>query len=149
MLIWVDADACPNTIKEILFRAAVRTQVVVILVANQFIRVPSSEFIKALRVPQGFDMADNEILKKMHSEDLVITADIPLANAVIEKGGTALNPRGTLYTKNNVKQCLSIRDFHEHLRSCGNITRGPALLSQKEVRDFSNALDQFLTARSR
>ena len=144
MQIWVDADACPNVIKEILFRAAERTQVVLALVANQSIRVPPSRFIRAIQVSSGFDVADNAIVERMAAGDLVITADIPLAAAVVEKGGHALNPRGELYTRDNVRQHLAIRNFMEELRSSGINTGGPATLSQSERQAFANQLDRFL-----
>ena len=144
MTIWVDADACPKVIKEILFRAAERTQVELILVANQILQTPPSKFIKALRVISGFDVADNEIVKKLAAGDLVITADIPLAAEVIEKGGHALNPRGELYTTDNIKARLSMRDFMDTLRASGINTGGPAALSQSDRLAFANSLDKFL-----
>ncbi len=145
MRIWVDADACPNVIKEILFRAADRTKTQLILVANQPLRSPPSPFIKKMQVSSGFDVADNQIVLNMQAGDLVITADIPLADAVIDKGGIALNPRGELYSKGNIKQRLSIRNFSEQLRSTGVVTGGPARLSKKEIQAFANRLDQFLS----
>lgn len=145
MQIWVDADACPKIIKDILFRAADRTKTTIILVSNQLLDTPSSPFILKMKVSQGFDVADNHIVKHMQSGDLVITADIPLADAAIDKGGTALNPRGELYSKSNIKQRLSIRDFSTNLRSSGVITGGPNKISQKEIQAFANCLDQFLT----
>jgi uncharacterized protein YaiI (UPF0178 family) len=147
MQIWVDADACPNVIKEILFRAANRTQIMVILVANQPLRSPPSAFIKKMQVSAGFDVADNHIVKYLQSGDLVITADIPLADAVIEKGGAALNPRGELYTKSNIKQRLAIRNLSDSLRSSGIVTGGPAQLSKKEIQAFANSLDRFLAKK--
>lgn len=147
MQIWVDADACPNVIKEILFRAANRTQTTIILVANQPMRTPPSLYIKTVQVSFGFDVADNHIVKSMNAGDLVITADIPLADAAIEKGGTALNPRGELYSLTNIKQRLSIRNFSEGLRSSGVITGGPAPLSKREIQAFANCLDQYLTKK--
>lgn len=149
MRIWVDADACPNVIKDILFRAANRTKIAMILVANQTIRIPSSPFIKMIQVPGGFDMADNYIVKNLEAHDLVITADIPLADAVIDKGGIALNPRGELYSKKNIKERLSMRDFSENLRGSGVMTGGPARLSKGDIQAFANSLDQFLTALSK
>lgn len=145
MNIWVDADACPKLIKEILFRAAIRTQTPMILVANQFIAVPPSPFIKAIRVSAGFDVADNYIVEQMTAGDLVITADIPLADGAITKKGFALNPRGELYTESNIKLRLSVRNLSETLRSTGVRTGGPPTLSKKEIQTFANALDQFLT----
>lgn len=144
MQIWIDADACPNIIKDILFRAAIRTKTQLTLVANQAINAPASVFIKKLVVPGGFDVADNKIVDCMSPGDLVITADIPLADAVITKGGFALNPRGEMYTEANIKQRLSIRNFSEGLRSSGVRTGGPAAFSKKEVQDFANSLDRFL-----
>ena len=144
MQIWVDADACPNIIKEILFRAATRTKTKMVLVANQMIRIPPSPFIKMTQVSAGFDVADNYIVKNLQKNDLVITADIPLANAVIEKEGAALNPRGELYSPSNIKQKLAIRNLSESLRSTGVMTGGPDKLSKKEVQAFANALDRFL-----
>lgn len=144
--IWVDADACPNVIKEILFRAAIRTNVVTTFVANQLIRVPPSLFIKKILVSSGFDVADNYIVLHMQNGDLIITADIPLADAVIEKGGIALNPRGELYSESNIKHKLAIRNLNESLRSSGMLTGGPMQISKKEIQVFSNALDRFLLA---
>src|SRR5690554_4514300 len=119
MTIWVDADACPVAAKEILFRAAIRTETPLVLVANQYIRIPPSPFIKSLQVAAGFDVADNEIVQKAEAGDLVITADIPLAADVVAKKCIALNPRGELYTKENIRQRLNMRDFMETLRSSG------------------------------
>ena len=144
MKIWVDADACPNIVKDILFRASTRTKTHLVLVANQLVRSPLSAYIKKIQVSAGFDVADNRIVQEMESGDLVITADIPLADAAIEKGGFALNPRGELYTKTNIKQRLSVRNFSESLRSSGVVTGGPAILGKKEVQAFANALDRFL-----
>lgn len=147
MTLWIDADACPKTIKEILFRAADRKKIITILVANQSLATPPSPFIKTMRVPMGFDVADNYIVQHVQTGDLVITADIPLADAVIDKGGTALNPRGELYTKNNIKQRLAIRNFSENLRNSGVMTGGPEKLSPREIQAFANSLDQFLSSR--
>jgi uncharacterized protein YaiI (UPF0178 family) len=146
MQIWVDADACPNIIKDILFRAAKRTQINVILVANQPLNTPISPYIQKLVVGAGFDVADKKIIQSMQAGDIVITADIPLANDVVEKGGTALNPRGEQYTVKNIKHHLSIRNFAENLRSSGVITGGPATLSKKEIQTFANCLDRLLNA---
>ena len=143
--IWIDADACPNVIKEILFRAANRTKIVATFVANQSIRVSPSPFIKKIQVPSGFDVADNYIVQHMQGGDLVITADIPLADAVIEKGGSALNPRGELYSQSNIKHRLAIRNLNESLRSSGMLIGGPMQISKKEIQTFSNALDRVLT----
>lgn len=145
MRIWVDADACPAQVKEILFRAANRAKIEIILVANQPLFTPTSPFIKKIRVSSGFDVADNVIVEKMQPGDLVITADIPLANAAIEKGGVALNPRGTLYSASNIKERLSIRNFSENLRNIGVMTGGPAKLGKKEIQAFANCLDKILT----
>ncbi len=148
MQIWVDADACPKIIKEILFRAANRTQIRVTLVANQLLHIPPSSFIKIIKVSAGFDVADNYIIQSMEKGDLVITADIPLADAVITKEGIALNPRGHLYTKNNIKESLAFRNLNDSLRSSGVLIRGPSEISKKDIQLFANALDQFLYRRS-
>ncbi len=145
MKIWVDADACPVVIKDILFRAAERTGVQMTLVANHPVRIPSSRCIKFLQVKSGFDVADNEIVKRLDAGDLVITSDIPLAADVIEKGGYALNPRGELYTDDNIKARLNMRDFMDTLRSSGIDTGGPPALSQSDRQSFANNLDKFLT----
>jgi uncharacterized protein len=144
MRIWVDADACPKVIKEILFRAANRTETLITLVANQLLVTPSSPFITKIQVTSGFDVADNRIANNLQPGDLVITADIPLADAIINKGGLALNPRGELYSLDNIKQRLSIRNFSDGLRSSGISTGGPATLSKKEIQNFANNLDQIL-----
>jgi len=145
MNIWVDADACPVVIKEILFRAAERTGVQVTLVANQPINIPRSRYIKFVQVASGFDVADNEIVKRLESGDLVVTSDIPLAAEVIEKGGSALSPRGELYTTSNIRARLNMRDFMESLRSSGIDTGGPATLNQNDRQSFANHLDKFMT----
>ncbi len=144
MDIWVDADACPVVIKEILFRAAERTEVPVTLVANQPMRVPGSRFITALQVSSGFDVADDEIVKRTAAGDLVITSDIPLAAEVIDKGATALSPRGELYTRENIKGRLNMRDFLDTMRSSGMDTGGPPALSQTDRQQFANHLDRIL-----
>ena len=144
MKIWVDADACPVVIKDILFRAAERTQVQVTLVANQVINIPASRFIKFIQVKQGFDVADNEIVKRLDSGDLVITSDIPLAADAIEKGATALSSRGELYTANNIKARLNMRDFMESLRASGVNTGGPPALSHSDRKSFADQLDKIL-----
>lgn len=149
MRIWVDADACPAMVKEILFRAANRTKTPLILVANQVIPMPVSEYITKVRVSAGLDVADKYIVEHMQADDLVITADIPLANAVIDKNGTALNPRGELYSQDNIKQRLSIRNFNQELRSSGIETGGPDRLNQRDIHAFANRLDQFLTSYQR
>ena len=145
MQIWVDADACPNVIKEILFRAAIRAHVSLTLVANQLLRAPPSPYIKALQVPSGFDVADSKIVQQLQSGDLVITADIPLAALVIEKGGHALNPRGEFYTIENIRERLAMRNFMDELRNTGVNTGGPAMLSLSDRQAFANQLDRFLT----
>lgn len=145
MKIWVDADACPGVIKDILFRAAERTGVQLTLVANHSIPVPKSRHIKFLQVRSGFDVADNEIVKRLDAGDLVITADIPLAADVIDKGGYALNPRGELYTANNIRARLNMRDFMDTLRASGVDTGGPPALSQGDRKSFANQLDKILT----
>lgn len=144
MRIWVDADACPKVIKEILFRAAARTETSLILVSNHAISAPPSPFISKVQVTAGFDVADNKIVQSIEPGDLVITADIPLADAVIENGGIALNPRGELYSEANIKERLSIRNFSTDLRSSGVRTGGPAIMSKKEIQCFANALDTVL-----
>lgn len=145
MQIWIDADACPKIIKEIVYRAAIRTQTCLTLVANQHLQIPSSPFIKKIMVQAGFDVADNYIVQHMGGGDLVITADIPLADLVIDKGGTALNPRGELYSKANIKQRLAVRHLHAELRDNGLIRGGPPTLGKKDVQAFANSLDQFLS----
>lgn len=145
MQIWVDADACPNVIKDILFRAATRARVLLTLVANQLLRTPPSPYIKAIQVPSGFDVADSKIVQQMQSGDLVITADIPLAALVIEKGGHALNPRGQFYTIENIRERLAMRNFMDELRNTGVNTGGPAVLSLSDRQAFANQLDRFLT----
>lgn len=145
MKIWVDADACPVVIKEILFRAAERTKLEVTLVANQFVQIPKSRYIKSVQVGQGFDVADNEIVKRLEAGDLVITSDIPLAADVIEKGGLALSPRGEMYTTNNIKARLNMRDFMESLRASGVDTGGPSAMNQGDRKEFANHLDKLIT----
>ncbi|NOY63577.1 MAG: YaiI/YqxD family protein [Gammaproteobacteria bacterium] len=145
MKIWVDADACPVVIKEILFRAAERTKVPLTLVANHSIRTPPSRYIKFLQVASGFDVADNEIVKRLSAGDLVITGDIPLAAEVIEKGGRALNPRGELYSEDNIKARLNMRDFMETLRASGIESGGPPALNQSDRKSFANHLDSLLS----
>ncbi|KAF7600300.1 MAG: DUF188 domain-containing protein [Candidatus Dactylopiibacterium carminicum] len=142
--LWVDADACPVVIKEIIFRAATRKQLETILVANQMLRVPPSPFIRAVQVPAGFDVADNHIASQIQPGDLVVTADIPLAAQVIERGGVALNPRGELYTAANVRESLAMRNFMEELRSAGIQTGGPTAFSQADRQAFANQLDRLL-----
>jgi len=149
MQIWVDADACPNVIKEILFRAAERVQIPLILVANKILQIPPSHYIRTMRVGAGFDVADNKIVREMESGDLVITADIPLAAAVIGRGGHALNPRGEFYSKENIEERLTMRNLMDELRETGVNTGGPATLSQKDRQAFANGLDRFLARHCR
>ena len=144
MKIWVDADACPNVIKDILFRAAKRTETMLVLVANASLSTPGSRFISTVRVEQGFDSADNYIVSHMSANDLVITADIPLAALVVSNKGIAINPRGTVYDENNIKQRLGLRDMMESLRGSGVNIGGPATLGAKEKINFANALDRIL-----
>ncbi|QYJ87218.1 YaiI/YqxD family protein [Shewanella mesophila] len=145
MKIWVDADACPGVIKEMLFRAADRAEIEVTLVANHAMRIPPSRFINLVTVSSGFDVADDEIVKRLNGGDLVITADIPLASEVIDKGGFALNPRGELYTTQNIKSILNMRDFMDTMRASGVQTGGPAAIGQSEKQAFGNQLDRFIT----
>lgn len=147
MAIWVDADACPKVIKEILFRAAQRLSVQVTLVANQTLAVPPSPFIRTLRVAAGFDVADNEIVRRISPGDLVITADIPLAAEVLGKGALALNPRGELYSHETIRERLVMRDFMDTLRASGVQTGGPPPLSQRERQEFARELDRWLQHR--
>lgn len=144
MKIWVDADACPVVIKEILYRAAERTKITTTLVANQFLRTPPSAYIKTIHVPSGFDVADNRIVLALEAGDLVITADIPLAAQVVEKGAHALNPRGELYTEANIKERLSMRNLMEELRSNGVEISGPSTFNQSDRQAFAAALDRLI-----
>ena len=145
MQIWVDADACPVVIRDILFRAAERTGIELTLVANKPIRVPPSRHVKSLQVSAGFDVADNEIVKRLAAGDLVVTADIPLAAEVIGKGGHALNPRGELYSADTIGARLNMRDFMDTLRASGIHTGGPPTLSQGDRKAFADNLDRLLT----
>jgi uncharacterized protein YaiI (UPF0178 family) len=142
--IWVDADACPGVIKEILFRAAERRQIRTTLVANQMLRTPPSKFIRAVQVAHGFDVADAHIVDQVSAGDLVITADIPLAAQVIERGATVIDPRGELLTPATIRERLNLRDFMEGLRAAGVDTGGPAAFSQADRQAFANQLDRFL-----
>lgn len=144
MKIWVDADSCPVVIKEILFRAAERTQTQTTLLANHYLKVPPSKVISFVQVSAGFDVADDEIVKRADANDLVITADIPLAAEVVEKGCLALNPRGELYTESNIRQRLNMRDFMDTLRSSGIETGGAPPISQSDRQAFANNLDKLL-----
>ncbi len=147
MKIWVDADACPGVIKEILFRAAKRTGISVTLVANHYLQVPKLRQIEFLKVLPGFDVADNEIVRRVEAGDLVITGDIPLAAEVIEKGAQALNPRGEMYSTENIRSLLNMRDFMDTMRSSGvNTSGGPAALDLTDRQAFANQLDKFLSA---
>ncbi len=150
MQIWVDADACPKVIKEILYRVAERAKIQIILVANQSLVVPKSPFIRSIRVSAGFDVADNYIVQEIRKDDLIITADIPLAAEVIEKGGHALNPRGELYSTETIKQKLVMRDLMDELRGTGEVIGGgPAPLNQRDRREFANQLDRFVAKWNR
>lgn len=144
MTIWVDADACPQVIKDILFRAAERTATDLVLVANQPLRTPPSKRIRAIQVATGYDVADNEIVRRLQAGDLVITADIPLAAEVIEAGGQVLSPRGEPFTRENIKGRLTMRDFMETLRASGIQSGGPPALGQKDRMSFANRLDTWL-----
>lgn len=149
MKIWVDADACPKQVKEILFRVAERAKMTVTLVANQWIRVPASDYIKFMQVADGPDIADDEIARQCAAADLVITADIPLAARIVEKGALALDPRGRLYDKNNIKQILSMRDFMDSMRGSGIETGGPGSFGQKERQLFADQLDRIVAKAAR
>jgi uncharacterized protein YaiI (UPF0178 family) len=145
MHIWVDADACPKVIKEILYRVVERLQIPMTMVANKALYIPKSPLIQMIRVAAGADVADAEIVAQMSAGDLVITADVPLAADVIEKKGHALNPRGTFYSEANVKQSLTMRNFMDDLRGSGVITGGPGAFSNSDRMAFANQLDRFLT----
>jgi uncharacterized protein YaiI (UPF0178 family) len=144
MKIWIDADACPRAIKEILFRASERTGVPVTLVANRFTQAPTSPHVTLLQVPQGPDVADDEIAARCSAGDLVVTADIPLAARIVEKGALALDPRGRLYDASNVKQVLAMRDFMDSMRGSGAETGGPSAFGAREREAFANELDRIL-----
>lgn len=147
MKIWVDADACPGAVKEILFRAAERTGIHVTLVANQALRTPKSKFVRSVVVERTFDAADHWICAHLEATDLVITADVPLAAEAVEAGATALNPRGELYTKDNVRERLNMRDMMEDLRSSGMVSGGPSTFGSREKQAFANQLDKYLQSR--
>lgn len=149
MNIWVDADACPVAIKEIIIRAANRTQLLTTFVANHVIKVPNSAFLKSIQVEQGFDVADNEIVRRCSAGDLVITQDIPLAAEIIANNAYAMSPRGERWSKENIGARLNIRDFMETMRSSGVQTGGPATLSSRDKMTFANALDQMLAKAER
>jgi uncharacterized protein YaiI (UPF0178 family) len=146
MSIWVDADACPKPVKEILFRAAARTQVELILVANQMLAIPKSPWIRCVQVPKGFDVADNEIVQRVAAGDLVVTADIPLASEVIAKGAQVITPRGEPFDAGSIAAALTMRNFMDTLRSSGVETGGPAAFSASDQRVFARQLDRYLAA---
>jgi uncharacterized protein YaiI (UPF0178 family) len=145
MEIFVDADACPKVIKEVLYKTVQRRKIVMTLVADQYLKVPVSEYIRTIQVPSDIDSADEKIVELVTSGDLVITADIPLADQVVSKGGFAINPRGELYTEQNIKERLAIRDMMADMRSCGLELGGPPVFNQKNREKFINQLDRFLT----
>ena len=149
MKIWVDADACPVVIRDILCRAAVKRQIETTFVANQAVRLPTSPWLKSLQVPKGFDVADDEIANRATEGDLVITADIPLASEVLAKGSFVITPRGEQYTMNNIKQRLQMRDFMETMRSSGEHTGGPPPLNQADRKHFADQLDRLLQRYAR
>ncbi|MCD1648798.1 YaiI/YqxD family protein [Marinobacter adhaerens] len=149
MQIWVDADACPVPIREIICRAATRWQIDTTFIANHAITLPPSPYIKRRQVPQGFDVADNEIMDQMHEGDLVITQDIPLAAEAIEKGADVFNPRGQAFTKENIRQRLAMRNFMEEMRNAGQVTGGPAPFSQTDRKEFADKLDRWLQRNAR
>lgn len=144
MQIWVDADACPKAVKEILYRAAERVEVPLNLVANRPLHIPRSRYLRVVQVPSGFDEADHRIVDLMQTGDLVVTGDIPLAAAVVEKGGHVLGPRGEQFTEDNIQERLAMRNLMDQLRSTGLDTGGPAALSKSDRQAFANGLDQFL-----
>ena len=145
MQIWIDADACPNTVKDIIFRASERTKTQVIVVANKPIKIPLTGLVSTIQVPQGFDMADERILEKLMQGDLVITGDIPFADAAINKGALVIDPRGDLYDKENIKARLATRNLMEELRNAGAIISGPKPLSLRDRQAFANKIDRILT----
>ena len=149
MKIWVDADACPVVIKDILFRAAERMKIQTTLIANHAMRIPPSQYISLYQVTKGFDVADDEIVKRLESGDLVISSDIPLAAEAIEKGATVLSPRGELYTAANIKARLTMRDFMDTLRSSGVDTGGPPAMNQNDRKTFADQLDKFLNQQAK
>jgi uncharacterized protein YaiI (UPF0178 family) len=149
MHIWVDADACPAAIKEILFRAALRVGVPLTLVANQPLQTPPSRLIRAVQVRRGIDVADRHIAERLEPGDLVVTADIPLAADVVDKGGEAINPRGEHYTPENIRERLALRDLMAELRDAGEVTGGPPPLTRSDRQAFANALDRLLTRQRR
>lgn len=144
MKIWVDGDACPKGIKEILYRVAARTKISVVFIANQYLHLPHSDYLEMIQVSDGADIADDEIVERCAAGDLIVTADIPLAARVVKKGALALDPRGTLYDSNNIGQILGMRDFMDDLRGAGVETGGPSSFGAKERQKFANELDRFL-----
>ena len=147
MRIFVDADACPKLVKEILYRAAERTQTELILVANQYLKTPPSKLIRVIQVSSGFDVADNRIVEEIEIGDIAITADIPLADQITDKGGIAINPRGRLYTKDNIKQQLATRDLMEHLRDSQMVSGGPPSFTKLDGQALANQLDRLLATK--
>lgn len=145
--IWVDADACPKQVKEILFRVAERNKIRVTLVANRLMRVPKSPYVGSIQVPDGFDMADREIARLAEAGDLVVSADIPLASAVVEKGGLVLGPRGEIYDAENIREALSVRNFMDEIRGAGVETGGPSPFTRTDVEKFSNRLNRILAGQ--
>ena len=146
MKLWIDADACPNAVKEIVLRAAERTKVHVTFVANQNVPLPNRTWLQFVRVPKGLDVADTYIAEHLNPEDLVVTQDVPLAAQVVEKGAQAISPRGVMWTKENVNEKRSLRDFFTEARESGMITGGPKPFDNKAKQSFANALDRWLTA---
>lgn len=145
MMIWIDGDACPQGVKATVFKAAARLQLTVTLVANSSMSIPFSPLFSFVQVEQGPDVADKYIAEHLSEKDLVITADIPLASIVVSKGATGIDPRGEIYTEDNVQERLSMRDFMKDLRDGGLISGGPAPFSPKDVQNFANALNRTLT----
>lgn len=143
--IWIDADACPKAIKEIVFKAAHRVNTALMLVANAYQTIPHSDLIRLVIVDKGLDVADQYIIDHVEPHELVITADIPLAAKIVEKGAIAINPRGEIYTEENIGEILSMRDFMKELRDGGTITGGPAVFGPKDVQQFANSLNKLLT----
>lgn len=149
MKIWIDADACPNPIKEILYRVANRKSIIITLVANQWLTIPTSQFIKRLQVVNGFDEADNKIVELVEKNDLVITSDIPLASDVLHKGAFVLTPRGEPFTLETIKERLVMRDFMETMRASGIQSKGPSAFSNKDREKFANQLDKLVRELSK
>lgn len=147
LTIWVDADACPKVVRDIIFKAAQRTQTPVVLVANQYLAKPNSALIRCVQVEKGFDAADNYIVQQCDATDLVITQDIPLAAECMDKGAVAIHPRGSLYNKDTIKQKLGMRDFLDTMRASGEHTGGPSAYSERDKQQFANALDRWLAKK--